>query len=266
MKRILIILLVLSIAITAYAVIAGAGVRYVRPMHPQVNTVGMIGHWKLWDGVMSGTAIFDYDLGGKVGTVTDTDAPAAPTLIPTYPGFDFDGANDYISIDHHADFTPTLTPFSISAWIYMHDAADFIIASKGVYNTDGEWQFHTSAGGGLYILFYDENVDNCYLRRRDTTDLRVAHENQWLHVVATYDGGTTFLGMALYINGVDVGDAGNNLGAFVEVSVQQHAVWIGRYEDNYANGLIDDVMFYDKEFTAIEVRNIYEVTRWRYQR
>ena len=264
MKKVLVILLVLSISISAYAVYIGAGVTFVRPLDQQINTVGLIGHWKLWDGLMTTGLVFDYTLGGKVGTVTDTDAPAAPTLVSKYPGFDFDGANDYISIDHHSDFTPTLTPFSISTWIYVHNGTNFHIVSKGVLNTDAEWLFNTNSDNELSFLLYDENVDDCYIRRR-VNGVEIT-ENEWLHVVGTYDGGTSFEGMAVYQNGVNVGDAGNNAGAFVEVSVQQHNVWIGRYDAGYANGLIDDVMIWKKELSAVEVKNIYETTKWRYQR
>jgi len=409
MKKVLIVLLVLSITITVYAVYIGAGVTFVRPLHPQINTVGLVGHWKLWDGLMTTDEVFDYTCRGHNGALQD----GGTTLVPTYPGFDFDGTDDYISIIDHADLTPAgtdlvtngdfghwtadnpddwivtgevaadpmvnevgagqgqggagtgycniytstgavidmyqtittvigqtyririninkvtaggititdgrgdvvwdpvsysttgiktfdftatitnpnimiarqgvaacdvtfddvsvalVTPFSISAWVYMHDADRFHIASKGLLNVDAEWLFNTNSDGELSLIIYDNWVVDCYIRRRDTTDLRTAHENQWLHVAATYDGGTSYTGMAVYLNGADAGDAGNNIATFVRASPQDHNVWIGRYgaaATAYSDGLIDDVTIWKKELSAIEVRNIYEVTKWRYQR
>ena len=102
MKKVLIILLVLSITVSVYAVYIGAGVRFVRPLHPQINTVGLVGHWKLWDGLMTTGLVFDYTCRNHVGTLQD----GGTTLVPTYPGFDFDGTDDYISVTDHADLTP----------------------------------------------------------------------------------------------------------------------------------------------------------------
>ena len=71
--------------------------------------------------------------------------------------FDFAGGaapTDYMEIADHADFSPgdgsTGTPFSISAWIYMHDATNFYIASKGIYNEDGEWGFAVNADSPVH--------------------------------------------------------------------------------------------------------------------
>jgi len=271
MKKVLIILLILSITIVAYATFPGAGVRYVRPMHPQVNTVGLIGHWKLWDGLMSTGLVFDYSLGGKGGTLFDTDAPAAPTLIPAYPGFDFDGVNDFIEIDDHDDFSLgdgiTGTPFSIGACVYMRDATKFVIASKGILNVDAEWRFYVEDNDKLFFHIMDESFDDCYIGRGYNTVL-TAYENQWICLVATYDGGTSSAGIRLYLNGVRVDDINSlsNGANFVSVENLAHAVRIGKYSIKYANGLIDNVMFFNKELSAIETRNIYEVTRWRYSR
>ena len=266
MKKI-IILLVLLITVVAYAAFTGAGVRFARPQHPQVNTVGLIAHYKMWDGLMTTDEIFDYTCNGNGGTLQDTDA----TLVPTFPGFYFDGAEDYISIADDTSFSPgdgaTGTPFSISAWINMVDATEFIIATKGVYNTDAEWRFATETNDYLYALFFDESVADCYIGRLYQTALS---QNKWLHVVMTYDGGTvSATSINLYLDGAEVDnqDIENDAVSFVAIENDLgHAVWINRDAATYGDGYIDDVMFFSKELTAIEVKNIYEVTRWRYSK
>jgi len=172
--------------------------------------------------------------------------------------FDFDGSADYIEIADHADFTPALTPFSISAWVYMHDASNFWIASKGVYNTDGEWVFWTSSADKIYIDAMDESVDNCRIGRVYNTAL-TAYQNQWIHLVGTYDGGILSSGFKIYLNGVRVDDTNyeNNAGSFVTIENLTHAVWIGRYDTDYTDGLIDNVMIFSTELSQDDVNILY---------
>lgn len=180
--------------------------------------------------------------------------------IPKINGaFSFNGSTDYVEIADHADFTPTLTPFSISAWVYMHSADGFYIASKGAYNTDGEWQFRVYPYPGddlLYFMLYDENVADCYIGRYYSVAL-TEYENQWIHLVATYDGGTSCSGIKIYLNGTRIDDVDKKNGTFVSVQPSGHDVWIGRYETSYADGLIDDVMFFNEELTVAQIKQIY---------
>ena len=59
----------------------------------------------------------------------------------------FDGTNDYIAVADSNDLSfgdsSTDSAFTISAWIKMDDATSFPIASKGVFNSTGEWDFKT---------------------------------------------------------------------------------------------------------------------------
>ena len=59
-------------------------------LQPQVNTVGLVAHWKLWAGFTSSVKVFDYSLNGNIGTVSGAS--------PSYPGFTFDDASDNIQI------------------------------------------------------------------------------------------------------------------------------------------------------------------------
>ena len=80
----------------------------------------------------------------------------------TGKSIDFDGSNDYISIQDNNDYTfgdgSSDSAFSISAWINMDDATNFTILNKGVYNTDAEWNFRTNASDKLIVALYDESV------------------------------------------------------------------------------------------------------------
>jgi len=169
---------------------------------------------------------------------------------------DFDGVDDYIEIADHADFTPVGTPFSISAWVYMHTTSNFIIASKGVVNTDGEWRFCTNFLHKVCFNLYDNGEGGGCCIGRDYSASLFAYQNQWVHFVGTYDGGAESAGVKIYLNGVQIDNVDSESGAFVAVENLTHAVWIGRYHTNYANGLIDNVMFFDKELTARQVMKL----------
>lgn len=163
--------------------------------------------------------------------------------------------NDYIEIADHDDFTSVR---GISAWVYMHDASNFIIVSKGVSGVDGEWVFYFTSADILHFLRLDESVDDCYIGRKFTTFMS-SYQNTWIHLVATSDGGTLSSGAKIYLNGIRVDDANSesNAGSFVAVENLGHAVWIGRYSNTYANGLIDNLMLFGVEPTPDEVKHIY---------
>lgn len=221
----------------------------------------LIAHYKMNDNLATAVVIDstgnhngEYQIGGVAQNTNTSNVLGKINRALDFIG----GANgEHIEIADHTDFTPALTPFSISVGVYMLDATSFPILSKGVYNTDAEWRLQTDAGGKLQIRIFDENVDNCYIDKRYDTDLRVAHENQWLHIVGTYSGGTTYDSLKLYLDGTRIDDIGWNAGSFATVRASGHDVWIGRYDSTYADGLIDNVMFFGVELTPDEVKRLY---------
>ena len=223
-----------------------------RYLQPQVSTKGLLAHWKLRDG-----SAFDYSLNNHHGTLKGTAAYK-------YPGVDLDGNSDYIEVADHVDFTPILTPFSISMWAYMHSATYFVWASKWDVGANQEWCMFTGTQKRIHIRMYDDS-ENAYVGRQYNTSL-ASYENQWTHFIVTYDGGTLSSGIKIYLNGnrVDDTDSESNPGLFVAVENLNHDVWIGRYSDKYSNGLIDDVMIFNVKKSAAEIKSIYEVTRQRY--
>ena len=225
-----------------------------RILQPEVSDASEILHLKLWEGT-----VFDYSLNGNNGTVTGT------TTSYTYPGLDLAGADEYIVVSDAVAFTPALIPFTISVWVNMDSAASFKIASKGVYNTNGEWDFYTDATQKIFIQFYDESVDNCRIGRKYNTAL-TSYVGSWIYLAATYSGGTTSVSCKIYLNGVQIDDTTEeqNQATFVAVENLNGDVYIGRSGGVYANGTFDDVRIYTTERTAVQIKDFYEQTRWRY--
>lgn len=168
---------------------------------------------------------------------------------------DLEGTDDYIEVADHADFTPALTPFSLAALVYMHDATNFRIASKGSPGTTGEWILFTVSNDKLYFYLWDESV-NARIGRVYNTAL-TGFENTWLHVVMTYDGGVSAAGIKLYLNNVRVDDTDYSDGTFVAVENLAAALWFGRYDSSYSNGLFDHVMMWRRVLTPSDIAKLY---------
>jgi len=150
------------------------------------------------------------------------------------------------------------TPFSVEAWIKMDSAESFPIITKGVYNTNAEWQFLTESDSKLYFNIFDENVGSCILGRKTASTLE-SYEGTWVHVVGTYDASGADTGLKLYVNGAQVSDATNtgNAGSYVAIQNLGTDIYIGRLSSTYAKGLIDEPRIYSKELSASEVLNNY---------
>lgn len=172
--------------------------------------------------------------------------------------FDFNGSSDFIIIPDHDDFTPAGTPFSISAWGYMHNATHFDFASKGVYNTDGEWIFHTNSADKLLFRAFDESVADCFIGQI-SDDALTAYADSWVHFVVTYDGGILSSGIKLYLNANLLSSSANqnNNNSFVAIENLTSVVKIGADGSDNADGLIDNVMFFSVELSQDDVIALY---------
>ena len=215
----------------------------------------------------TGDITIDRSLNYHHGTLKPaTDTTLMRTISDFGPCLSFDGTGDYVEIADHDDFSPgnstagSGTPFSISMWVYIHDATYFVWASKwevwGI-GSNQEWNIYTGTPTKINFRVYDQS-ENASIGRLYNTRLDSAgadYENKWTHFVVTYDGGTKSSGCKIYLNGnrVDDTDSENSPGSFVAVENLDHAVWIGRYTTKYSDGLIDNVMFYKSALTANEI-------------
>ena len=222
--------------------------------------MAVIAHYKLNDNAATDTVIDD--IGANNGAIKDaggtatTAAHTAANSRGVGTVLDFDGTDDYIEIADNIVFSPILTPFSISVWVYMHDATNFEIASKGALGADGEWQLYAGSDDILRFVLYDEDAA-ALISRKYNTVLTTTYENKWVHIVGIYNGGIINASIKIYLNGTRVDDAFYKEGTFVAVENLTHAIWIGRHDTDYANGLIDNVMIYDIELNPDQVKVLY---------
>ena len=243
MKRIL--LLILCLAGLAF----GLDHRYVRP---QVNTVGVVAYFKLWAGLTSTGIVFDYALNGNQGTISNA--------LPAYPGFSFDGTDDEINCGSDSSIDNIFRGGgTVSIWIL----------SDGI----GENSQGRAVDKNVWRIQHKTNSTTMELRQNfsvgwgEWTFAITAGVWQLIVVVYDYDLGTN--NPTVYLNGVSVTATETvTPGSDSDTSDAASNFVIGDNNVSSAswNGKIGDVMLFNRELTAIEAKNIYEITRWRYGR
>lgn len=155
--------------------------------------------------------------------------------------FDFDGSSDYIEIADHVDFNVGTGDISVFVWVNSDDDSAYqVIVSKDNYIDD--ISFRLMGDNKLQIY-----IDNVNLISAVAVGI-----NAWHFVGFTRKLGTT----KLYIDGVERGSSASLTGSIDNA----HNVCIGIRGNGLAlpfSGLIDNVMFFNKELTPLEVKYLY---------
>ena len=98
---------------------------------PQIDEQGLVAQYKLWAGLTNSSIVFDYSLGGKPGTPTGTD------IAPVYPGFSFNGSDDFIDVGNQGGAIKTILLWvnetSVAGFDYPIDlnGTDYIVINAG---------------------------------------------------------------------------------------------------------------------------------------
>ena len=202
----------------------------------------------------------------EVGTATgwtdaDQELDIPQTALQSYNQLAwFDGVDDKVVIGDQTKYSFSAdVAFSISAWINMNDATSFPIVEK-YKSGNREYRFHGAADDKLQFLLYDESA-GAWERARTSSAVLTAYENEWIHVVATYNGdeSNAETGIRLYINGESQTLSTDDDGTYVAMESLAGDVWIGASElgATYANGAITEVGIFDVNLTQAEVSELY---------
>ncbi|MBW8042153.1 MAG: hypothetical protein FVQ85_19435 [Planctomycetes bacterium] len=158
---------------------------------------------------------------------------------------EFDGNDDYIDVadDQSLDFGSD--PFTFSAWIKLAGTGPRIILSKG-----------NAGAGGKGVLFRIEANETARLIVTGDSEEVSAYSNNtlgtgiWYHVAATKSSA-----MTVYVNG-DPGTPQNSPSGSINSSIPFR---IGRWGSQiglYFNGLMDEVMVFDRELLQAEIQQV----------
>ncbi len=219
---------------------------------PQINTVDLVAHYKLWAGLTTTGEVFDYSLNGNTGTVTGA--------VPAYPGFAFDASGDEIACGSDSSIDNIFVGGgSASVWLLSDGRGE---NNEGRVIGKEKWFFHM--------------ITNTTTMRFQHNFTLTADEGQWdvtivagiwQHILITYDNDLAVNNPIVYLNGVSVSvteitTPGNDL----QESDADDSFTIGDSKDSDRSwdGKIGDVLLFDAEKTAAEAKSIFELSRWRY--
>ena len=172
----------------------------------------------------------------------------------------FDGTNDYIDCGDSDSFSfgngTTDSSFSISAWVNMIDATNFITIAKDA-NSGREYVIRTLSDDKLYFYLLD-NINGGYIGRISSGTV-TSNQGTWIHTLYTYNGNSTSSGIKIYLNGSQVDNANYEGGSYTAMSNTSTNLNVGRQERglHYGSGSISNVSIFDSALTSSQVREIY---------
>lgn len=165
-----------------------------------------------------------------------------------YNAIEFDGNSDSLEINDNSNLEPS-DEISLSCWVYAHDL-DAIVYQEIFRKEDGSNRILFSFQDSGTILSFGINTGG--YSELDVGINKLNYENQWVHLVATYDG----VNKRIYRNGIQIGiqpKSGLTTGGSAKAYIGSNG---GSSE--YFDGLIDDFRFYERGLTSEEVNILYQ--------
>jgi chitinase len=213
---------------------------------------GLVGWWKL-----DGNAI-DSSSYGNNGTVTGA------TLTTDRKGqankaYSFNGSNNYIKTGNGASLNITGT-ITLSGWVKLNmTSASYQLFGKGrgLGTAGTDKGYAVSWSGTNKQIYWD--VYDADSRVVVAGTGAVISDNNWHHIVATWDGTTNANGYKIYIDGVLKTQMGSVAISSIKSSPYPFVVGAtSDYQDRPANGLIDDVRVYNRALSPTEITALYK--------
>lgn len=162
----------------------------------------------------------------------------------------FGGTDEYVTMGNVLDFA-TADPFTLSCWVKYTGQNWVPFVAKRV---TGGWNgYLMTCSGSSYIAILRDGGGN--YAQVATTGINPA-DNNWHHLVLSYDGSGTRAGMRLYMDGTEPGRSDGGSSSFGEISNSADFTIAG---DGYSKlvGGVDEVTVYDKALSLAEAQWIY---------
>lgn len=218
----------------------------------------------------TGSYVFDSD-NDHYGTLTNGPtwtASSYDTLANGSIDFEKDDS-EYIEITDHNDFSFTNgendLPFSISVWVNFESITpdnNTIIAKYRGDISAREWKLGLDSNGIIrfWLAHYDSYSDR--IGREYNTPLAT---DIFYNIIITYDGSETEEGIKIWLDGVRVDDDTFSSGTYTGMTNTDSNLTFGYnyYGSEYFDGLMDDMVIYDKELDPHEVQQLYSMYHFR---
>lgn len=174
----------------------------------------------------------------------------------------FDGVDEYVELSNPGAFTFVTggvdKPFSVSVWVKMVDATRFRIMCKGDVAVNREWLITGDASDKLIFFLYGNPNGSVYIAKTSNAVI-TGDQGAWHHYVCTYNGSAVLSGIDLYRDGAVLASTGSSAGAYTSMGVGASSARLASFlnSSDYANGLMDEVMVFNKSLSLAEVQEIY---------
>jgi hypothetical protein len=224
----------------------------------QVNSVDLVLHYKMWDGRMTSSRVFDYTFLNAFGAI-------AGGVSPQYPGLLFESG--VINASRGATDDLWDGGGTVSVWVKPE--------GQGSDNVGRVFDKSTNASVGWYLycptsdttLRFVVVADVCDGAWDFPIDITV---NKWQHVVIVYNSDARLNNPVVYVDGVSVTVTRVRTWFLGELRTADGGAYLylgsraagGKYWD----GSMDDVMMFDRALKVDEAMSIYGATRRRYGR
>ena len=164
----------------------------------------------------------------------------------------FDGINEFVDCGDIAGFDRN-EPFTLECWFKTGSsgAGTMLSKIKSIPNYSGYWfYFHT---GKIIFRLWSDPGQGMYIKT-----VNLYNDNEWHHVIATYDGSSLAAGLKIYIDGsiADTTIELDNLTSSILVP-NNFQIGVGGAGVYPFNGLLDEAVIYDKELFQAEVTYRY---------
>jgi len=178
----------------------------------------------------------------------------------------FAGASEYVDLGNVHTFTRT-TPFSVSFWFKTSSPGNMVFISKlmaAPQYTGWEVYFDTSEEITFHLL-NDAGLGNYLSVKARDWSVGALNDNQWHHVVVTWDGDVAggALGVEIYVDAVNARTHGDIIVNFNNLTLPDTTstadLNFARRPDatNYYVGNLDDISIWDRVLTQAEVYDIW---------
>jgi hypothetical protein len=205
---------------------------------------GYIGYWK-----------FEDNLADSSGSGNDGSCTSCPTYAIGQVGkaASFDGSSDIITVPSSgSNLDITGNELTISAWINSNSATTSqFIAGIGA-NSTYQNQYSMRINSGTHTRFYVETSSG--LGNMATSPGDLPSPGTWVHVTSVYDGSE----MRTYYDGTLIGSPNTKSGDVVSNGMD-FSIGASLPGDMYFNGMIDEVLVYDRALSQNEIQQIINI-------
>ncbi|MFA6064471.1 MAG: LamG domain-containing protein [archaeon] len=226
---------------------------------------GLVGLWHLNDKNSSGW-LLNSATGVRDGSLVGGADVNAVGLWDTNALY-LDGINDYFEVADKDVYSfgngTSDLPFSVSTWLKMYNANGFRAIGKIDNTTNGaEWLMGTSSVGNYGVFLYSggSSSSNLFV----TSDLNASVDtNTWAHIVVTYDGSKSGLGIKIYRNGLLLSSSITTNGTYAALANTTAPLRVGIAWPNspaytsFAKGVIEEPAIWNRALSASEVNELY---------